>query len=131
MAFKDYEVILTRQWASALAAPIFIVDPNGTLVYYNEPAEAILGHRFEETGEMSVAEWSAAYTPSDEQGKPIAMEKLPLVVALKEKHPAHSEFWIKGRDQVNRHIDVTAFPLIAAGEAVMGAVAIFWEDRKA
>ena len=58
-------------------------------------------------------------------------EKLPLVIALKEKHPAHGEFWIIGKDHVRRHLDVTAFPLIASGEQLMGAVAIFWEDRKA
>ena len=42
MAQKDIELILTRQLASYLATPVFIVDAIGTLVFYNEPAEVIL-----------------------------------------------------------------------------------------
>jgi len=53
---KDIEVILSRHLASCLAMPIFIVDPVGNLLFYNEPAELILGRRFEETGEMPASE---------------------------------------------------------------------------
>ena len=63
---KEIELILARQLASYLAMPIFIVDPLGNLVYYNEPAEGILGHRFEETGEMPVEEWTTIFQPTDE-----------------------------------------------------------------
>ena len=35
MAHEEIEVILARQLASYLAMPIFIVDPQGTLLYYN------------------------------------------------------------------------------------------------
>jgi PAS domain-containing protein len=42
----EIEMILMRQLASYLAMPIFIVDPVGNLVFYNEPAESILGRRF-------------------------------------------------------------------------------------
>ena len=53
---KPIQLILARQLASSLAMPILLVDTEGTLVYYNEPAEAILNHRFEETGEVSADE---------------------------------------------------------------------------
>jgi len=43
MAQHEIEVILFRQLAASLAMPIFIVDPQGTLLYCNEPAELILG----------------------------------------------------------------------------------------
>jgi len=65
---KEIEVILTRQLASYLATPIFIVDPTGTLLYYNEPAELVLGRRFEETGEMPIEEWSTIFVPVDDDG---------------------------------------------------------------
>jgi hypothetical protein len=35
MAQKEIEVILTRQLASYLAMPIIIIDPLGTLLFYN------------------------------------------------------------------------------------------------
>ena len=88
---KEIEMILARQLASYLAMPIFIVDPQGNLIYYNEPAEGVLGRRFEETGEMPVEEWSTLFQPTDETGKPLAPESLPLVVALTQHSPAHRD----------------------------------------
>ncbi len=124
---KEIEAILARQLASYLAMPIFIVDPQGTLIFYNEPAEKILGRRFEDTGEMPVAEWSTIFKPTDETGAPLAPETLPLVIALKERRPAHRSLRIYGLDGVLRQIEVTAFPLIGQAERYLGAVAIFWE----
>jgi len=56
---KPIQIILARQLASSLAMPILIVDADGTLIYYNEPAETIFNQRFDETGEMPAAEWTA------------------------------------------------------------------------
>ncbi len=127
MSQKEIEVILARQLADYLAMPIFIADPQGTLLFYNEPAERILGRRFDETGEMAVGEWSTIFRPTDETGKPLLPKSLPLVIALYEHRPAHGQFWIQGLDGVQRHIEVTAFPLIGQAERYLGAIAIFWE----
>ena len=35
------QIILTRQLAGYLSVPTFLVDPNGTLLFYNEPAEVL------------------------------------------------------------------------------------------
>jgi hypothetical protein len=40
----------------SLALPIFLVDPVGTLIIYNEPAEGLLGQRYDETGDMPLEE---------------------------------------------------------------------------
>ena len=72
------EIILARQLAGYLAVPVFVVSPEGDLLFYNEPAEKILGTRFEETGKMALAEWSTMLEPADEEGKPLPPEKLPV-----------------------------------------------------
>jgi len=126
MAQYQIEVILLRQLASYLAMPIFIVDPRGTLVFYNEPAEAILGKRFEETGEMSPAEWSTVFQPTDEQGRPLEPDAVPLMVALNDRRATHGSLWIKGFDGVRRHIEATAFPLVGQSDRFLGAVVLFW-----
>jgi hypothetical protein len=41
------QIILTRQLAGYLSVPLFLVDQKGNLLYYNEPAEVLLGRRFE------------------------------------------------------------------------------------
>jgi len=128
MSQQPIEVILTRQLASYLATPIFIVDPAGTLVFYNEPAERVLGRNFEETGEMPAAEWATIFTPSDDAGRPLPADTLPLSIACSAHTPAHGTFWIRGLDNIPRRIEVTAFPLIGQADRLLGAVAIFWES---
>ena len=127
MSQKELEVILTRQLASYLAMPIFIVDPAGSLVYYNEPAEAILGRRFEETGEMGVAEWSQLFEPLDKDGRPLPSALLPLVITLRTRTPAHRDFWINNVDGRRVHLEVTSIPLIGQASRFLGGMAVFWE----
>jgi len=123
----EIEVILSRHLAEYLAMPIFIVDPAGSLLYYNEPAEEVLGYRYIETGTMPASEWSTIFSPMDEDGNPLPPEELPLIMAINEQHPAHKSFWIKGMNGSLRKLEVTAIPLIGQAERFLGAIAIFWE----
>ena len=128
MAQRDLELILFRQLASCLAMPIFLVDAQGNLVFYNEPAELLLGQRFEETGEMPADEWATAWTPTDEAGEPLPPGALPLSAALAEERPAHRQFWICGHDQIRRRIEAVAFPLVGQSGHKVGAAVLFWEQ---
>jgi PAS domain-containing protein len=130
MPQQEIEVILARQLAEYLVMPIFIVNPAGDLLYYNESAQDILGKRYDETGPMPAAEWSTIFEPVDQQGQPLNPEELPLIIAMTKLHPAHSRFWIRGLDETLRQIEVTAFPLIAQADRFLGAIAIFWEVPK-
>lgn len=127
MSQNEIEVILSRHLAEYLAMPVFLVDPVGTLLYYNEPAEAILGTRYVDTGPMKAAEWTTIFNPYDQDGQPLKPEELPLMIALTRQHPAHKSFWIKGLDGSLRQIEVTAIPLIAQADRFLGGIAIFWE----
>ncbi len=126
-AQHEIEVILTRQLASYLAMPIFVVGSEGDLVYFNEPAEALLGRRYDETGDMPMSEWSTIFRPKTEDSMTLRPEQLPLVVALREHRPVHETIWIRGLDGIDRHLSVTAFPLVGQHDRDLGAVAIFWE----
>ena len=127
MVPKEVEMILARQLASYLALPMFLVDPNGTLIYFNEPAETILGVRFQETGEMPAGEWGTVFNPHDDHGQVITPDMLPLIIAVTTRHPAHSTFWITAADASRHNIEVTAIPVIGQSDRVLGAMAIFWE----
>ncbi len=127
MPQQELEMILARQLASYLAIPLCIMDPQGTLLFYNEPVERILGVRFEETGKMSAAEWASLFTPKSEHDVPLEPEALPHMIALAEQRPAYSRFRIEGLDQVRRCLEVTAFPLLGQARRNLGAVVLFWE----
>lgn len=127
MAHKEVEIILTRQLASYLALPAFIVDAAGTLVFYNEAAERVLGVRFEETGEMPTSEWANAWLPTDDDGRPLAAETLPLMIALSERRVAHGYLWVQSFDHHRRKVEAVAFPLSGQGARNLGAMLVFQE----
>lgn len=128
-AQHDLELIVLRQAASHLATPIFIVDDAGSLLYFNEPAEQILGQRYDETGSMSQKEWGSVFTPVDDDGQFIEPGALPLAIAIRERHPATGIMNIVGLDGVARRIEVTAIPLIGQSGHDLGSLAIFWESK--
>ena len=131
MAQHPIELILLKQVASQLVLPIFLVNPDGDLLYYNEPAEAILGRRYDETGELPMSEWSVLFTPEDADGRPFPPERLPLVRVLAERRPVHGGFAILGLDGTRRNLSVTAVPIVGLGDRFLGAVALFWEEGTA
>ncbi len=126
MPQKPIEVIVMRQLASYLSVPTFVVDAEGTLLFYNEPAEPLLGRRFDEAGEMRLEVWSTIFLPTDEDGSPLPPDTLPLVVALRERRPIHRTIGFTGLDGVSKIIEITAFPLEGQGDRHLGAVAMFW-----
>lgn len=130
MAQKPIEVILMRQLASYLPIPIFLVDEDGMLLFYNEPAEPLLGRRFDEAGEMKLDMWSTIFLPTDEHGAPLPPDDVPLVVALRERRPIHRTIGFTGLDGVKNRIELTAFPLEGKGDRHLGAVAMFWPAQR-
>jgi PAS domain-containing protein len=127
MAQYEVEVILARHLAENLALPMFIVDSEGNLIFFNEPAEAILKLQFGSTGHLPASEWSTMFEPVEQDGKPVPPEELPLVIAMTKSHPSHKGFWIKDLDKNMRQIELTAFPIIGQAGYMLGAIAIFWE----
>ena len=124
---KSLLLILARELATNVATPIFVVDPEGTLVYYNEPAEAVLGASFATTWELSFGEWGQRWAPEDPDGVAIDPYDLPLARAFRERRAAHAPMRITGADGERRLIEVTSVPLLGADDELMGAIAIFWE----
>jgi PAS domain-containing protein len=124
---KSLLLILARELATNVTTPIFVVDPDGTLVYYNEPAEAVLGASFATTGELSFDEWGSRWMPEDPDGVAIEPYDLPLAQAFRDKRAAHAPMWITGLDGERRLISVTSVPLLGPGDELMGAIAIFWQ----
>jgi PAS domain-containing protein len=124
------ELILVRHLASRLAIPVFVVDAAGDLVFFNEPAEGVLGRRYDEIRIMRLSEWTTAFVPSAE-GQRLDPDELPLVIALRQSIPAHRRFDIVGADGSTRSIEVTAFPILAPSDRLIGAVAMFWQTDRA
>lgn len=130
MPSYEIEIILSRQLADSLSMPVFITDTEGNLIYYNEPAEEILGKRFEESGVMPVEAWGKIFKPVDEFKNPLSPEDLPLVKTLRNVYPYHKTFWIESLQGKTQKISVTSFPIIGRSGNFSGGIAIFWKDER-
>jgi len=127
MAQQPVEMILARQLNGYLSVPVILVDSAGTVVFYNEPAERMLGVRFEETGRIEREEADRLVELSDDPAAP-ADARHPLEIALGERRPAHARrLMLRRSDRVRLQIEITAFPLIDQEGKLLGAVAMFWE----
>lgn len=124
---RNLILILARDFASRLATAVFLVDAEGTVIYYNEAAERLLGTRFVEGRGMSADDWSTRFTAVDQAGAPVPLSEMPLGVAFQQHRPHHGTLRIRDAEGVARRIEVTAFPLLAHAGELVGALAIFWE----
>ena len=124
---KSLVLILARELASNIATPMFVLDREGMLIYYNEPAEAVAGQPYSSVGEISATEWGESYSPRAVDGSEVDLLALPPGVALLKRKAAHGKLRITLHDGSEREIEITAFPLFAHSDEFVGAVAIFWD----
>ena len=123
---KHLVLILAREFASNLSTATLVADARGRLVYYNEAAEAYIGKRFAETGEVALEDWLSSFEPRTAAQEPLPPERRPARIAFEERRASHLRFSVTSADGVDRDIEVTAFPLFAHTDEFVGIVAIFW-----
>jgi len=127
---RSVALILARELAVNLVTPMLIWDEEGTLVYFNESAQAIIGRRYEDMADMTVEELQQ-FQPTDLDGNPLSVRDMASTIALESREPAHRVMYITALDGARRRLDVTAYPLLTRGDEFVGAVAIFWEPGQA
>ena len=125
---KHLVLILAREFASSLSTPALVADARGYLVFYNEAAEGVVGRRFAEAGEMPLEDWLATFEPRTLGSEPLPAERRPARIALDERRPAHRRYLVTSADGAEREIEVTAFPLFAHTDELVGIVVIFWRS---
>ncbi len=127
MAAQPMEMILVKQLASYLAVPIWVTDADGNLVYYNPPAERLVGASFDEVGVINAEALPQVFKTTDFEGNPIDSSDLSVARALATKSPAHGALRFWGLNQVARDVEVTAIPITGQGDRFLGVMVTFWE----
>lgn len=125
---KSLPLILARELASNLATPMFLMDAAGTLVYYNEAAELLIGRPFAQLGEVSAVDFGEVLQLRDADGAPLRRRDTPAGIAFFERRPAHRALTATGYDGVRRSVEATAYPLFGTGHEMHGVVNVFWQS---
>ena len=120
-------LILAREFASNVATPFAVVDSEGTLVFLNERAEAILGRTFAELGEVSEDEWRGLFRVERDDGTPVEAEETPASLARREGRPTQDTLVYTTLDGRRRRLHVTATPILGRNDEPVGVIVLFWE----
>ena len=125
-AQKPLELILARNLLTSISTPSFLVDGAGTMVFYNEAAAALLGRSFEEAGQMTAEEWTAAFGPLSNGDEPFELDEISLTQAIQSGQPAHGSFCIRTARTDKELVEAAAFPLVTSDQGASGAMVLFW-----
>jgi PAS domain-containing protein len=121
-------MILLRQVASYLTIPIWMMDERGDLLYYNEPAERLLGISFDDAGPLHADQLNRVFNITDLEGNPLDDTHLPVLSALANRQPAHHRVRFHGLDGMSREVEISAIPVEGQGKRFLGVFATFWES---
>jgi PAS domain-containing protein len=127
---RPLELILARNLLSAISTPAVLVNQQGDVLFYNEAAGALLGRRFEDTGTLSAEDWTSAFGPLDDAGRPIPVEHQPLTGALRANRAGHAPHRIRSLTGAEHVVEVSGVPIMGAG-GFHGAMLFFWPEEDA
>jgi PAS domain-containing protein len=124
---KNVVLILARELASNIATPMLVLDETGTIVFFNEPAEKVLGATFASVGEVPPEVYDARWATTDPDGNELSLLRGPMARVVSDHTPAHRVIRVRGLDGVWHLIETTVYPLFASASHFVGAVGVFWE----
>ena len=127
-AHRSLPLILAREFAANLATPLVVFDEEGTIVFYNEPAERIIGQTPGELGNMPEREWRARFSAERLDGTPVDNDDQPTAIARREHRPTHDTLVYTMLDGQRHTLSVTAIPLLGREDELLGVVSVFWEQ---
>ena len=120
-------LILARELAANLATPMFLIDADGMLVYFNEAAELMLGRSFGEVGPLTANEFGNRLQLAELDGRPMRRRDSPAGVAFLRRQPSHRSVLATSLDGNRRPFEVTAYPLFGKVGEMHGVLTVFWE----
>lgn len=127
---KSLQLILARELAANLATPMFLIDDEGMLVYFNEAAELMLGRTFAEVGQMTANEFGNRLQLAELDGSPMRRRDSPAGVAFLKRQPSHRTVLATSLDGSRRPFEVTAYPLFGKVGEMHGVLTVFWESDR-
>jgi PAS domain-containing protein len=126
---RTIPLILARELAANLATPMFLIDAQGTLAYYNEAAELMLGKTYADVGAITANEFGTMLELTDPDGTPIRRRDTPAGIAFIQREPSHRTLIATTLDGRRDKFECTAYPLFGRGDEMHGVLTLFWRAK--
>lgn len=124
---RPLPLILARELASNVATPFLVLDKDGTIVFFNERAEQIIGSTAAELGDLTEEQWRALLSVERLDGTPVASDQTPSAIARRECRPYLDTLVYTRQDGHRMKLVVMAVPLLAHANDLAGVFLVFWE----
>ena len=125
---RSLPLILARELAANLATPMFLLDELGTLVFFNDAAELMIGKTYSEVGAITGADFGDLLNIEYEDGTAMRKRDSPVGIAFNQRQPAHHRLVATPLGGVGKHTwEVTAYPLFGRTGDMHGVLTVFWE----
>ncbi|MEY2419579.1 MAG: hypothetical protein QOG90_2259 [Actinomycetota bacterium] len=127
---RSLPLILARELAANLATPMFLIDGEGMLVFFNEAAELMLGKQYSEIGQVTAPDFGDMLRLETLDGTSLRKRDSPPGIAFNQREPAHSTLLATTLDG-NRKAqwEITAYPLFGRTGDMHGVLTVFWEAK--
>lgn len=128
---RPVALLMARELAANMSMPMFLVDEEARLVFFNEAAQSLFGAPYGEVGPLGRGQWSQRFQPLAADGSVMPRSEMPLVIAVEECRPAHAVQSVLQGDGSRIVIDLTAIPLFSHDGVFGGAMVVFWPQPNA
>jgi PAS domain-containing protein len=125
---KSLVLIRAKHLAESVTTPMLLVAADGTLVFYNEAAEALLGTPFTDVGQMPAGQWGERFNVRDRHDEPFPLEAMPGWMELQKERPNLGHVRLTSQDGTDRFLAVCAFPLFTSQQQFDGGLVLLWEE---
>jgi hypothetical protein len=122
-------LILARELAANLATPMFLINGEGTLVFFNEAAELLLGKSYAEVGGITANEFGTMLDLGHPDGTPMRRRDSPAGVAFYKREPTHQTVLATTLGGSRGLFEVTAYPLFGHVGEMHGVLTVFWQAK--
>lgn len=124
---RPVELILARNLISGISLAALLCDADGTIVFFNDAAGELLGQRFDETGSLSLDEWTLTFGAA-ECRRAGADDNGPLSRAVRDGLPVHNRICLRARNE-HSEVELSTVPLCTV-EGFKGAIILLWQPAR-
>lgn len=127
---KSLVLIRAKHLAESMTTATFLADGDGSLIFFNEAAELLVGRTFNDVGPLSAAQWQESLNVRSRDGSPLPLEAMPSWMAVQRQRPDLGHVRFTALDGNECFIATCAIPLFAPPDRFEGALVIFWEEEE-
>ena len=125
---KSLVLIRAKHLAESVTTPMMLVSADGTLIFYNEGCEALLGAPFSDVGQMPAGDWGTKFNVRDRHDNAFPLEAMPGWMELQTERPTTGHVKLTTMTGEDLFLAVCAFPLFTSQQQFDGGLMLLWKD---